>query len=324
MRQQVDALGIKGSILVIKNGKILLNYALGNNTDTSYLINSVQKSMTAAIIMRLVQEGKLSLQDKLSEFYPQISGAQKVKIKNLLAMTAGLDLKPGTKLGRKHFVSDSDNIQHDAAKTIFEPNLLNKWHYSSLNYVYLCGIMSKITGHSYEQLFRNTYIKPLKLKQTEFLWSKPGKIISSHLVPGMIYRKGRYDVVKHKVALRGARNELGAGSVVMSNHDLAKVIRYLLSGSLLTQKSRKLLYQSGPPAYYNGGFYNNIKLKTKTANGAGEGYYTFMRSTNDAKTIVIIQSNKTREGEFNQLKSQINQIMLELLGRKADSANIVG
>ena len=324
MRQQIDALGIKGSILVIKNGKILLNYALGNNTDTSYLINSVQKSMTAAIIMRLVQEGKLSLQDKLSKFYPQISGAQKVKIKNLLAMTAGLDLKPGAKLGRKHFVSDSDNIQHDAAKTIFEPDLLNKWHYSSLNYVYLCGIMSKITGQSYERLFRNTYIRPLKLKQTEFLWSRPGKIISSHLVPGMIYRKGRYDVVKHKAALRGARNELGAGSIVMSNHDLAKVIQYLLAGNLLTQKSRKLLYQSGPPAYYNGGFYNNIKLKTKTANGAGEGYYTFMRSTNNAKTLVIIQSNKTREGEFNQLKSQINQIMLELLGRKADSANIVG
>ena len=324
MRQQVDALGIKGSILVIKNGKIMLNYALGNNTDTSYLINSVQKSMTAAIVMRLVQEGKLSLQDKLSQFYPQIPGANKVKIKNLLAMTAGLDLKPGTKLGRKHFISDNDNIRCDAAKTIFEPRLLNKWHYSSLNYVYLCGIASQITKKSYERLFRQTYVKPLRLRQTEFLWSKPGKIIASHLVPGMIYRKGRYDVVKHKAALKDAHNELGAGSVVMSNHDLAKVIHYLLVGKLLTKKSRMLLYRAGPPAYYNGGFYNNNKLQTKTANGAGQGYYTFMRSSNNAQTILIIQSNKTREGEFDQLKDQINQIMLELLGRKARSANMFG
>ena len=49
-----------------------------------------------------------------------------------------------------------------------------------------------------------------------------------------------------------------------------------------------------------------------------------MRSSNNAQTILIIQSNKTREGEFDQLKGQINQIMLELLGRKARSANMFG
>ena len=313
MRQQIDALRIKGSILVIKNDKIMLNYALGNNTDTSYLINSVQKSMTAAIIMHLVQEGKLSLQDKLSKFYPQIAGAKKVRLKNLLAMTAGLELKSGARLGQKHFVSDQDNIQHDAANTVFEPALLNKWHYSSLNYVYLCGIMSKITGQSYEQLFRDTYVRPLKLQQTEFLWSKPGKIVASGLVPGMVYRKGRYDVVKHQAALRDAHSELGAGSVVMSNHDLAKTVHYILAGKLLTKASCNFLYQAAPPAYYNGGFYNDKSHNIKKANGGGAGYYTFLRSSDDGKTIIVIQSNKTKEGEFDILRSQINKIMVQLL-----------
>ncbi|WEV51111.1 serine hydrolase [Lactobacillus sp. ESL0731] len=324
MRQKIDALGIKGSVLVIKNGKTLLDYATENTTDTSYLINSVQKSMTAAMVMHEVQKGKLSLHDHLSKFYPEIPGAKKITIKNLLTMTAGLDLKPGAQLGRKHFISDDDNINYDAARTIFTSKLLGQWHYSSLNYIYLCGIMSQITGKSYEQLFRESYIKPLQLKHTAFLWSKSEKIIGSGLVPGMIYRRGRYIAVKHKAALRDAHNELGAGSVVMSNEDIAKVMHYILAGKILTTASRKLLYEAGPPVYYNGGLYNNIKYNVKTANGAGEGYYTFMRTTDNGKTMMIIQSNQTRAGQFVILKAEINQIMGRLIGLKSGSENITG
>ena len=313
MRQQIDALGIKGSVLVIRKGKILLNYADSNTTDTSYLINSAQKSLTAAMVMRLVQDGKLSLQDRLSKFYPEIPGAKKIKIEHLLAMRAGLNLKPGAKLGRKHFVSDQDNIACDVKKTVFDPKLLGKWHYSSLNYVYLCGIITKVTNKSYEQLFHETYVEPLKLKHTEFLWSKPHRILKSGLVPGFFYRNGHYDIIKHEAALRDAHNELGAGSVVMSNQDLAKAIRYVLTGNLLTKRSRKLLYDAQPPSYYNGGLYHNDKQKTKLANGAGEGYYTFMRTTNDAKTMIIIQSNRTRKNEFDKLKKSVNQVMSQLL-----------
>lgn len=313
MRQRIDALGIKGSVLVISKGKVLLDYASNNTTDTSYLINSVQKSMTAAMVMKLVQAGKLSLHERLAHFYPAIPGAQKITLENLLTMTAGLDLKPGARLGRKHFVSDRDNLACNVKKTVFKPKMLGKWYYSSLNYVYLCGIMTLVTGQSYEQLFRATYVKPLQLKHTEFLWSKPGRIIASRLVPGMIYRGGRYDVVKHKKALQAAHDELGAGSVVMSNHDLAKVMDYILAGRLLSKKSRQKLYQARPPAYYNGGFYNDASLGLKTANGAGEGYYTFLRSTKTAKTMIIIQANKTRLGDFDRLKPEIDKIMLQLL-----------
>ncbi len=116
MRQAVNGLGIKGSVLVINNGKTLLDYATDNTTDTSYLINSVQKSMTAAMVMREIQDGKLSMDDRLAKFYPTVPGAKKVKIKDLLKMTSGLSLEPGKKLGTKHFVSDEDNIKHDIKK----------------------------------------------------------------------------------------------------------------------------------------------------------------------------------------------------------------
>ena len=84
MRQAIDHVGVKGSVLVINHGKVLLNYATDNKPDTSYLINSVQKSMTAAMVRQEVERGNLKLSDKRSKFDPNVDGASSVKISNLI------------------------------------------------------------------------------------------------------------------------------------------------------------------------------------------------------------------------------------------------
>ena len=309
-------MGAKGSVTVIRNGKTWLNYATGNKPDTSYLINSVQKSMTATLVMREVEKGKLSLDDTVSEFYPNVPGGDYVKISNLLNMTSGLDLKKGKKLGTKVFVSDKDNLKHDIKKTTFNKNKLGKWHYTAINYVLLCGIISKIENKSYEQLFRSTFIKPLKLQNTEFLWSNKEKLKATNWVPGYVFNDEdqAYERVPHKKAVLAAHNELGAGSIVMSNHDLMKTIKYILTGNVLSDQSRSVLFKGQKPKYYNGGFYNWSEYKI--ANGAGEGYYTFMRATPDAKNMIIIQSNLTTKGKFKVYKDEVNNIMSMMLSMK--------
>ena len=307
MRRAINRLGIKGSVLVTSNMKPVLNYATNNSTDTSYLINSVQKSMTAAMVMREVQKGKLSLKDKLSKYYPNVAGAQKVRISNLLDMTSGLDLEKGQELGTKKFISDKANIAHDQKYTVFDAKKLGKWHYTSVNYIYLCGILSKLEHKTYEQLFHETYIKPLHLRRTEFLWSNMSKLRAVNWVPGYEMKEGQYVKVKRKTAVKDAHNELGAGSIVMSNSDLAKTIEYILHGNMLTKHSKQILFKGKAPTFYNGGFYNLKKYKA--ANGAGEGYYTFMRSTKDGKNMIIIQDNHTTTGEFGKVKKKVNHIM---------------
>lgn len=311
MRHAIDRLGVKGSVLVIKHGRPWLNYATANKADTSYLINSVQKSMTAAMIMREVQKGKISLDDRLSKYFPDITGAQDVKISNLINMTSGLDLAEGESLGTKKFVSDKNNLEADIAKTAYNPKMLGKWHYTAVNYVYLCGILSKIEKKSYEQLFKKTYIDPLKLKHTEFLWSDEKQLHKSNWVPGYEKHGDKYKRVSHAKALQDAHNELGAGSIVMSNADLARTISAMLGGSLLTNQSRSILFKGEKPKYYNGGFYNLHDYKV--ANGAGAGYYTFLRSTNDGKEMIIIQSNRTKKGVFFKTRNKVNQIMAVML-----------
>lgn len=316
MRQAIDRMGAQGSVIVVHNGKTWLKYATGNKPDTSYLINSVQKSMTATMVMREVEKGKLSLEDTVSEFYPKVPGGDYVKISNLLNMTSGLDLKKGKKLGTKVFVSDKDNLKHDIKKTTFNKKKLGKWHYTAINYVLLCGIISKIENKSYEQLFRSTFIKPLKLQNTEFLWSNKEKLQEANWVPGYVFNDvdQAYERVPHKKAVLDAHNELGAGSVVMSNHDLRKTIKYILTGDVLTNQSRSVLFKGQKPKYYNGGFYNWSEYKI--ANGAGEGYYTFMRATPDAKNMIIIQSNLTTKGKFKLYKNEVNNIMSMMLSMK--------
>lgn len=313
MRQVIDRMGVKGSVTVVHNGKTWLNYATDNKPDTSYLINSVQKSMTATMVMREVEKGKLKLSDTLSEFFPEVEGSDYVKISNLLNMTSGLNLQKGKQLGTKVFISDEANLKHDIKYTTFDMKSLGKWHYTAINYVLLCGIISKIENKSYENLFRETFIKPLKLQNTEFLWSDEAKLINSNWVPGYTYSDidQAYNRVPHDNAVRDAHNELGAGSIVMSNHDLAKTIKYILTGNVLSDQSRAVLFKGKSPKFYNGGFYNLSQYKV--ANGAGEGYYTFMRATPDANDMIIIQSNHTTKGKFKLYKSEVNNIMSMML-----------
>lgn len=307
MRQAIDHLGIKGSVLVTSHNKVLLKYATNNSADTSYLINSVQKSMTAAMVMQEVEKGKLNLNDSLSKFFPKMAGANSVKISNLLNMTSGLDLAAGQELGTRKYISDQANLRHVEQNTVFKAKKLGKWHYTAVNYVFLCGILSKLEHKSYETMFRKTYIQPLKLKQTEFLWSGRRKLQNSNWVPGYEWYQGAYRRVAYQLAVKDAHDELGAGSIVMSNADLQKTISYILQGKLLTAQSRKILYQGLAPKYYNGGFYNLSQYKI--ANGAGEGYYTFLRSSKDGKDMIIIQANHTKKGKFNKVKTKMNNIM---------------
>lgn len=311
MRHALDELKLKGSILVLRGGKTYLSYANDNQADTSYLINSVQKSMTAAMFMRLVQAGKLSLNSNLHRFYPALPGSRQVRIKNLLNMTSGLSLQKGQSLGTAKFISDQANLKKDLRSTVFNAKDLGHWHYTAINYVLLCGILSKLSHKSYEQLFRQIYIKPLKLRHTEFLWSSKAKLRASHWVEGHVKKHGRYQRVPLAQAVKDAHNELGAGSIVMSNHDLAVTIKAILTSNLLSSNSRRQLFRGHAPNYYNGGFYN-LPLY-KAANGAGEGYYTFLRVTPNGKDMIIVQANKTKKGQFVRVKKKIDQVMALLL-----------
>ncbi len=95
----LDELGFQGSVLLAYNGRIILASGYGcrdimtgeesDATDT-YEIGSISKQMTAAAILQLVEDGKLSLDDTLDKFFPEYEHGKNITIKNLLQMRSGL------------------------------------------------------------------------------------------------------------------------------------------------------------------------------------------------------------------------------------------
>jgi CubicO group peptidase (beta-lactamase class C family) len=88
-----------GSVLVAQNGKIILARGYGysnkiqkkfNDTATVYQIGSITKTFTAAIILRLNDEGRLSLTDKLTKYIADYPNGNDITVENLLTHTSGI------------------------------------------------------------------------------------------------------------------------------------------------------------------------------------------------------------------------------------------
>ncbi|WP_255512115.1 serine hydrolase [Pedobacter sp. MR2016-19] len=90
-------LGI-GSLSIFKEGKEIYSRDFGqknltgvvDHAEKKYQVGSVTKMVTAALVFKLVEAGKLSLDDKLSDFFPQVPNSKKITIKNMLGHTSGL------------------------------------------------------------------------------------------------------------------------------------------------------------------------------------------------------------------------------------------
>lgn len=85
-------------VAVVRGGKIVLNKAWGKASDTiavsrpdlRYQIASNSKQFLAALILLLRDEGKLSLDDKVARWFPAVTGARKITVRQLLSHTSGL------------------------------------------------------------------------------------------------------------------------------------------------------------------------------------------------------------------------------------------
>ncbi|WP_297815387.1 D-alanyl-lipoteichoic acid biosynthesis protein DltD [uncultured Lactobacillus sp.] len=314
----------EGSVLVVKNNKTTLQYANGwanaenkvpNRANTSYLIDSVQKPMTGVMLMREVQKGNVKLSDKLSKFYPQVPHADEITLRQLTQMTSGLAVKPKTVLGISPYKDNQAGIKHDIKNIVFLPKLYNKRTYSPINYALIAGVLEKVTGRSYEDLFTDTFIKKLDLKETAFVWSNPKKLKQIHFATSYQYTPDdKTTLVPVSLNVDELHGEFGTGSVVMSNHDLYKALKAMVDGKLLTKHSRDELFQGSSDTVkggnYGGGFYNFSTFHS--TNGMGYGYTCYARISNDGKSALIVQSNHPIKSYYG-LRNITNQLMAGLV-----------
>ena len=141
------------SIAIVKNGQIAYLQAYGDarldprmaaRPDMRYSIGSVSKQFTATAILMLAEEGKLSLDDPVGKFLPDLTRANEVTIRELLSHTSGYqdywpqDYAPPFML---HDVTARDILDRWARKPLdFDPG--TKWQYSNTNFV-IAGLIAE-------------------------------------------------------------------------------------------------------------------------------------------------------------------------------------
>ncbi len=161
---------LNGTVLVVDSGKVIYKKGFGmanmeweipNSADTKFRIGSVTKQFTAALIMQLVEEGKIKLDGKMTDYLPDYrkdTGA-KVTVHQLLNHTSGIPSY--TSLPGFGDVSRDPYTVKDFVKKLasgdLEFELGTKYSYNNSGYFLLGAIIEQVTGKPYAKVLQNAF-----------------------------------------------------------------------------------------------------------------------------------------------------------------------
>lgn len=143
---------------------------------TVYRIGSITKQFTSAAIMRLAERGKLSIDDPMSKYLPDVpTHGRTITIRRLLNHTSGVHNYTAEAAWRPRWAEDMTPreivafVDHDSLD--FTPG--DAWSYSNTGYVLLGMIIEKVTGEPYATYLQHDLFTPLGLRQTSYCPSRP-------------------------------------------------------------------------------------------------------------------------------------------------------
>ncbi len=230
------------SIAVVENGAISYVHAYGKaqlsppipvTTSSRYAIASNSKEFTAAAVLILAEQGRLSLEDRVGKWFPDLGAASRVTLRQLLTHTSGVrdywpqDFVPPEML-RPTTVTALLN-EWARRPLDFEPG--TDWQYSNTGYVLAGAIVEKVAGVPLVAFLREHVFVPLKMEHVTEDDTKP-------LPAGDAVGYTRYGLGPPHRAPKEAPGWLyAAGELAMTPGDLALWDISLMNRSLLSAKS---------------------------------------------------------------------------------------
>jgi CubicO group peptidase (beta-lactamase class C family) len=244
------------SIAIVLDGRLAYAAAYGlarlspaetATTATRYQIASISKTLAAQAMLRLEQAGKLSLDDTVSRWLPDLTDATHVSLRELLNHTAGYpDHYPQTyPAGPRSKPTTPDRIlaQWGHHKLLFAPG--SNFHYSNLNYLIAARIIEKASGQQFFTFLTQQIFTPLGMSDTIDLDQV------SNLTPNLATGYVRPALAPLEPAPdEGPGWSFGAGQVVTTARDLARWDAAFLNGSLLPAAQAR--EETAPPVLANG------------------------------------------------------------------------
>src|SRR3984957_1285265 len=233
-----------GSAVLMKSyGSANLEQGVPVSNESVFRIGSVTKQFTAVALLLLAEEGKLSLQDKLSKYYANFPHANDITLEEMLHHTAGIynytSESNFTNDGMEHRTTDEmvEFIAKLPKTQDFEPG--TDWSYSNSGYFILGGAVEKVAGEPLAKELKNRFFTPLGMThsalddETELVPGRargyaatgPGKFTNAPFI---------------SMSIPG-----GAGSVRSTAGDLAKWNEALFGGKILKPASLAAMLTPG-------------------------------------------------------------------------------
>ena len=320
------------SIAIVRGGAIVYEHAAGTarldpavpaRPAMRYAIGSVTKQFTASVLLLLAEEGKLSLDDKVAKWLPDLTRADEISLRQLLSMTAGYqDYWPQDYVftDMQSPVAAQEILRRWAMKPLdFDPG--TKWQYSNTNYVIAGVIAERVAGMPLMDYMRRRIFAPL------------GMTSATEFDAGPLSGQDAGPLLRHAVGpLRNAPKEgkgwlFGAGHLAMTAHDLAVwdiavIKRSLLQPASYQAQQTDMLLQSGLSTRYGLGVNVGTGIggrRRLSHGGAVSGYTTTNDIYPDHNTAVVVFTNiyPGAAGATGQIAGRIAGVLFA----QADSAS---
>ncbi len=297
-----------GVILVSQNGKIIYEKANGFadyknkkalTNNSAFNLASVSKQFTAMAIMILQQQGKLSYDDAITKYLPELS-YKNITVKNLVYHTSGLDdylELVEENLDTKKTLTNKDIIALFAkkkSKLLFTPGA--KYEYSNTGYAFLASIIEKASGKTFDQFVTENIFKPANMANSFVCNEQNLKSHSNTRVYGYELKKNNYKS-DDLTYLDGIVGDGGIYSTVedLLKWDQALYTEKLVKKSNLEQGLKSGILNNGKKTNYAFGW-EIIDGTTFFHNGSWAGFRTSITRYLDKKIAVIILTNNGNEG----------------------------
>lgn len=313
-----------GTVGIIKDGELIftkgygmanLDYNIPNNPKTIFKIASTSKQFTAASIILLSEQGKLSLEDTLKKFFPNFPDySNEVTIQHLLNHTSGV--RDYFILARLSGFTVNDYYTNEIIEKLltnqqelnFTPG--DEYLYSNSGYWLLGQIVEKVSGITLAEFAKKNIFDPLGMNDTQF-HDNHNQIIKNRATGYRPDRKGGYYIYNTNLDM------VGDGGVITNIYDLAKWDATFYNSKLFKKgfwdkmTENGILNDESEIRYANGLNITAYKgLKAIAHSGAFVGYKTELIRFPEAQFSIIILSNRT-DSSPTKMAYQIADLFLE-------------
>src|ERR1035437_5809886 len=292
------------SVMIIQGGKVVLakGYGLANleeripcGTNTNFRLASVTKQFTAMAVMILAERKKLSLDERLTDFFPEFPAyGNPITLRHLLTHTSGvMDYEDVIPKGTGIPVLDRDVLrllmQQD--KTYFPPG--TKYRYSNSAYALLALIVEARSDNNFAWFLKENIFRPLRMSST--LAYEQGLSGVPSRAYGYSPDAGGFKRTDQSLT----SSVLGDGGIYSSVADLYQWDQALYTDKLVSRKMLKLAFTPGPATehpdtgYGFGWFIGQYRgLREVWHSGNSLGFTTRIARFPDKKFTVIILTNR--------------------------------